>query len=76
MSTSKKYGQNRMPKAEAREESLAKFAERMGHEGHHVARIRESLRAHARGETVSAEEALLGFAQAAGAGAGKKRARV
>jgi hypothetical protein len=47
-----------MAKAETREESLAEFAVRIGHESHHVARIRESLRAHARGETVSAEEAL------------------
>jgi hypothetical protein len=64
-----------MPKAEIREESLVEFAARVGHEPRHVARIRESLRAHARGETVSAEEALLTFAKAAAATAGKKRAR-
>ena len=75
MSRSKKHDPNNMPKAEVREESLAEFAVRIGHEPRHVARIRESLQAHARGESISAEEALRAFAQARAAAAGKRRSR-
>ena len=64
-----------MPKPQIREESLSEFATRVGHQSQHVARIRESLQAHLRGETVSTEEVLRMFDRAGLAAKAQKHAR-